>query len=109
MHAKINLKNSITGILYDFEKKMKKLKKHDLRMSALKGEAGKVHIIPFYDKKIKIGFSFFFLMKMVLGIILGYAHAKVNLKNSIKGILYDFEKKMKNVIFQFFDENLLSA
>ena len=43
-------------------------------------------------------------MKMVLGIILGYAHAKVNLKNSIKGILYDFEKKMKNFIFQFFDE-----
>ena len=48
-------------------------------------------------------------MKMVLGIILGYAHAKVNLKNSIKGILYDFEKKTKNFIFQFFDENLLSA
>ena len=52
---------------------------------------------------------FIFLMKMVLGIILGYAHAKVNLKNSTKGILYDFEKKMKNLIFQFFDENLLSA
>ena len=48
-------------------------------------------------------------MKMVLGIILGDAHAKVNLKNSIKGIWYDFEKKMKNFIFQFFDENLLSA
>ena len=46
---------------------------------------------------------------MVLGIILGYAHAKVNLKNSIKGILYDFEKKKKNFTFQFFDENLLSA
>ena len=36
-------------------------------------------------------------------------HAKINLKNSIKGILYDFEKKMKKLIFQFFDENLLSA
>ena len=46
---------------------------------------------------------------MVFGIIKGYAHANVNLKNSIKGILYDFEKKMKNFIFQFFDENLLSA
>ena len=45
---------------------------------------------------------------MVLGIILGYVHAKVNLKNSIKGILYDFEKKMKSY-FQVFDENLLSA
>ena len=31
------------------------------------------------------------------------------LKNSIKEILYDFEKKMKKFIFQFFDENLLSA
>ena len=40
-------------------------------------------------------------MKMVLGIILGYAHAKAILKNSIKGILYDFEKKMKNFTFQF--------
>ena len=48
-------------------------------------------------------------MKMVFGIIYWYAHAKVNLKNSIKGLLYDFEKKMKNFIFQFFDENLLSA
>ena len=46
---------------------------------------------------------------MVFGIILGYAHAKANVKNSIKGILYDFEKKMNNFIFQFFDENLLSA
>ena len=25
----------------------------------------------------------------------------------MKGILYDFEKKMKNFIFQFFDENML--
>ena len=46
---------------------------------------------------------------MVFGIIYGYVHAKVYLKNSIKGILYDFEKKMKNFIFQFFDENLLLA
>ena len=36
-------------------------------------------------------------------------HAKINMKNSIKGILYDFEKKMKKLIFQFFEENLLSA
>ena len=46
---------------------------------------------------------------MVFGIIWGYAYAKANVKNSIKGILYDFEKKMKNFIFQFFDENLLLA
>ena len=30
-------------------------------------------------------------------------------RTRVKGILYDFEKKMKNFIFQFFDENLLSA
>ena len=46
-------------------------------------------------------------MKVVFGIILGYAHVKVNLKKSIKGILYDFEKKKKKFVFQFFDENLL--
>ena len=45
---------------------------------------------------------------MVFGIILGYGHAKVNLKRSIKGILYDFDEQKKN-IFQFFDENLMSA
>ena len=41
-------------------------------------------------------------MKMVLGIILGYAHAKVNLKNSIEGILYDFEKKNEKFHFPIF-------
>ena len=46
---------------------------------------------------------------MVFGIIKRYGHANVNLKNSIKGILYDFEKKMNNFIFQFFDENQLSV
>ena len=45
---------------------------------------------------------------MVLVLFKG-THAKVNLKTSIKGILYDFEKKMQNFIFQFFDENLLLA
>ena len=49
-------------------------------------------------------------MKMVFGIIQGYAHAKANLINSIKGILYEFEKKNeKFYVFNFFDENLSSA
>ena len=46
---------------------------------------------------------------MVLVLFKGTRTQKVNLKTSIKGILYDFEKKMKNFIFQFFDENLLLA
>ena len=32
-----------------------------------------------------------------------------NLKKSIKGILYNFEKKWKILFFKFFDENLLFA
>ena len=43
--------------------------------------------------------GFFFLVKMVFDIISGYAHAKVNLKNAIKGILYDFEKKKWKILF----------
>ena len=41
-------------------------------------------------------------MKMVFGIIQGYAHAKANVKNSIKGILYDFEKKNEKFYFSIF-------
>ena len=37
-----------------------------------------------------------------LGIIKGYAHAKVNLKTSITGILYDFEKKNEKLYFSIF-------
>ena len=51
--------------------------------------------------KIKIGFSGFFSYENGFGIIKGYAHVKVNLKNSIKGILYDFEKKWKILFFNF--------
>ena len=72
--------------------------------SALKG-----YYTVLWQKYKKSVFRDFFLMKMVFGIIYGYEHVKVNLKNSIQGILYDFEKKMKTFIFQFFDENLLSA
>ena len=46
---------------------------------------------------------------MVLVLFKGTRTQNLNLKKSIKGILYDFEKKMKNFIFRFFDENLLSA
>ena len=48
-------------------------------------------------------------MKMGLVLFKGTCTKKINLKNSIKGILYDFEKKMKKLIFHFFDENMLSA
>ena len=63
----------------------------------------------FWQNYKNLFFGFFFLWKCFFGIIWGYGQAKVNLKNSIKVILYDFEQKMKNFIFQFFDENLLSA
>ena len=46
---------------------------------------------------------------MVLVLFKGTRTQNLIWKKSIKGILYDFEKKMKNFIFQFFDENLLSA
>ena len=65
--------------------------------------------IPFYDKNIKIGFSGFFSCENGFWYYLRVRAAKANVKNSIKGILYDFKKKIKNLIFQFFDENLLSA
>ena len=54
-------------------------------------------------------FGFFFLWKWFLVLFKGTRRQKLIWKNSIKGILYDFEKKMKNFIFQFFDENLLSV
>ena len=114
MHAKINLKNSIKGILYDFEKKMKKLIFQffdenllsawfkDERPKGLSWQSALKGYYTILWQKYKNRFFIFFLMKMVLGIILGYAHAKNNLKNSSKGILYDFEKKNEKFYFPIF-------
>ena len=67
-------------------------------------------LIPFYDKNIKICFlGVFFPYENGFWYYLRVRARKSNLKKSIKGILYDFEKKKKNFIFQFFDENLLLA
>ena len=52
-------------------------------------------------QKYKNRFFRFFPCENGFGIIEGYAHAKFNLKKSIKGILYDFEKKWKNLFFNF--------
>ena len=48
-------------------------------------------------------------MKMFLVSFKGTRTWKLIWKIPFKGLLYDFEKKMKKFIFQFFDENLMSA
>ena len=66
------------------------------------------HFIKNLDKNLFIP-VWFFRGKMVFGIIPGYVPPKVNLKISIKGLLYYLENDVKNFISQFFDENLLPA
>ena len=77
---------------------------HDLRMSALKlsWQSALKGYYTILWQKYKNRFFRFFPCENGFGSIEGYAHAKFNLKKSIKGILYDFEKKNEKFYFLIF-------
>ena len=57
----------------------------DERPQGLSWQSALKDIIPFYDKNIKIGFSGFFLLKMVLVLFKGTRTQNLIWKNPLKG------------------------
>ena len=105
-----NLKKSIKGILYDFEKKNEQFYFSifdenllsawfkDESPQGLSWQSALKDIIPFYDKNIKSVFPVFFLVKMVLVLFKGTRTQNLIWKNPLKGYCMIL-KKMKNFIF----------